>query len=101
MQVQAEEKNKDLLAGITEENYPRVDGSTATLPLSSAVYRLVTGASVKESDEAVVHTKTTNSYLRLINGEVDLLIAADKNEAVDEAAAQAGVEERELKEEYD
>lgn len=92
MQVQAEEKNKDLLAGITEENYPRVDGSTATLPLSSAVYRLVTGASVKESDEAVVHTKTTNSYLRLINGEVDLLIAADKNEAVDEAAAQAGVE---------
>ena len=80
------------LEGITAENYPRVDGSTATLPLSQAVYRLATGSSQQEADEKIVHTKTTNSYLQLIAGECDLLIVADKNEKVDEAIAQSGVE---------
>ena len=80
------------LSGITAENYPRVDGSTATLPLSQAVYRLATGASQVQADEAIVHTKTTNSYLELIAGNTDLLIVADKNEKVDQAIAESGVE---------
>ena len=54
---------------ITAENYPRVDGSTSTLPLSEAVYRLFTGCSQAEADETVVHTRTTNSYLQLLAGE--------------------------------
>lgn len=81
-----------LLEGITAENYPVVDGSTATLPLSAAVYQLTTGSSQKETDQAIVHTKTTNSWMRLIEDEVDLLIVADKNEKVDEAIAQSGAE---------
>ena len=79
------------LEGITADNYPKVDGSTATLPLSQAVYRLVSGCTQQEADEAVVHTKTTNSYLRLIAGECDLLIVADKNEKVDRAVEESGV----------
>lgn len=81
----------ELLAGITTENYPRVDGSTATLPLSAAVYQLVTGCSLKDADEAIVHSKTTNAWLKLVSGEADLLIVADKNETVDSAMAEAGV----------
>ncbi len=76
---------------ITAENYPKVDGSTATLPLSQAVYRLFTGASQAEADEAVVHTKTTNSYLNLLEGRADLLIVADKNEAVEAAIEKSDV----------
>ncbi len=80
-----------LLDGINAENYPSVDGSTATLPLSAAVYQLVTGCSQKEADQAITHTKTTNSWLRLIADEVDLLIVADKNAKVDAAIAESGV----------
>lgn len=84
--------SESLLAGITAENYPVVDGSTATLPLSAAVYQLATGSSQKETDQAIVHTKTTNSWMRLIEDEVDLLIVADKNEKVDTAIAETGAE---------
>ena len=80
------------IEGVTVEDYPRVDGSTATLPISRALYQLATGCSQKEADEAIVHTKTTNSYLRLIAGECDLLIVADKNDVVDQAAEKAQVE---------
>ncbi len=82
--------SEQLLEGITAENYPMVDGSTATLPLSAAVYQLVTGSSQKETDQAIVHTKTTNSWMRLIADEVDLLIVADKNEKVDAEIAATG-----------
>ena len=79
------------LMQIPADQYPAVDGSTATLPLSAALYRLMTGCTQKEADEAVVHTKTTTSYIRLIEKEADLLIVADKNSKVDETAQEYGV----------
>ena len=48
------------------EQYPKVDGSTATLPLSQALYQLVTGATAREAETAIEHTKTTNAYNSLI-----------------------------------
>ncbi len=65
-----------------KEDYPIVDGSTATIPLSEAVYKLATGASDEEAAEAIVHTKTSNSYYRLVNREVDLLIVYEPSEEV-------------------
>jgi ABC-type phosphate transport system substrate-binding protein len=67
---------------MTKESYPRVDGSTATIPLSAAVYRFLTGASKEEADTDIVHTKTTNSYLSLIDGKVDLLIVYEPSKTV-------------------
>ncbi len=64
----------DIAGSIAPEAYPVVDGSTATLPLSQAVYQLATGADAAAAEAAVVHTKTTNSYYRLYDGEADLLI---------------------------
>ncbi|MDF2590023.1 MAG: ABC-type phosphate transport system periplasmic component-like protein [Anaerocolumna sp.] len=70
---------------MTKENYPTVDGSTATIPLSAAVYRFITGATKEEADANIVHTKTTNSYLSLIDGKVDLLIVYEPSQAVYDA----------------
>ena len=38
-----EQKESSIANTMTVENYPRVDGSTATLPLSQAVFMLATG----------------------------------------------------------
>ena len=67
---------------MTIENYPKVDGSTATLPLSEALFMLATGESAEVAAEQVVHTKTTNSYYRLYDKEVDLLIVYEPSEAI-------------------
>lgn len=59
---------------INPEEYPRVDGSTATIPLSIATYMALTNASIEQAESTIVHTKTANSYQRLMYEEVDLLI---------------------------
>lgn len=65
-----------------KEEYPVVDGSTATIPLSEAVYMLATGATYEEAATDIVHTKTSNSYYRLMDKEADLLIVYAPSEQV-------------------
>ena len=72
----------DIVGTMTVETYPRVDGSTATLPLSEAVFMAATGESAEVAASEVVHTKTTNSYNRLYSGEVDLLIVYEPAEVI-------------------
>lgn len=72
----------DIVGTMTVETYPRVDGSTATLPLSEAVFMAATGESAEVAAGNVVHTKTTNSYNRLYSGEVDLLIVYEPAEVI-------------------
>jgi ABC-type phosphate transport system substrate-binding protein len=67
---------------ISKADYPKVDGSTATIPLSEAVYQFVTGASAEEAAADIIHTKTSNSYYRLMNKEVDLLIVYEPSKQV-------------------
>ena len=72
----------DIVGTMTVETYPRVDGSTATLPLSEVVFMAATGESAEVATSEVVHTKTTNSYNRLYSGEVDLLIVYEPAEVI-------------------
>ena len=78
------EKESSISNTMTIEDYPKVDGSTATLPLSEALFMLATGESEEVAAEQVVHTKTTNSYYRLYDKEVDLLIVYEPSEEVAE-----------------
>lgn len=77
---------------MSEKDYPQTDGSTATIPLSQALYRLSTGASQDEAEGTVVHSKTTNAYLGLINGVNDLVIAYEPADSVHEAEKEMNVE---------
>ncbi len=72
----------DIVGIMTVDTYPVVDGSTATLPLSEAVFMAATGESAEVAAEQVVHTKTTNSYHRLYDKEVDLLIVYEPAESI-------------------
>lgn len=72
----------EIAGTMTADTYPVVDGSTATLPLSEAVFMLATGENANVAAEKVVHTKTTNSYKRLYNGEAELLIVYEPAESI-------------------
>lgn len=57
------DKNQDPI--FTMENYPKIDGSTATLPLAQAYKSAFTGTDIENVD--VTHSKTHNAYVNLIN----------------------------------
>lgn len=70
----------DPCPSISAEEYPRVDGSTATLPLSYALYQAAVGVDEEAAMEAVSHNKTDRSYRLLANGDCDLVLAYEPSE---------------------
>lgn len=56
----------------SEETYPKIDGSTATLPLAEAFKANFTEIDIE--DVEITHSKTHNAYVNLINGDVDLIL---------------------------
>ncbi|MCL2323588.1 MAG: substrate-binding domain-containing protein [Oscillospiraceae bacterium] len=67
---------------LTPDNYPKVDGSTATIPLAVALRSYVTGESKDALDLSTVHTKTTESFRGLQYGSCDLLLVYTPNDSV-------------------
>jgi phosphate transport system substrate-binding protein len=58
----------------TAENFPRLDGSTATIPLGQAVIAAFTGITREETERYTDFSGTTNAYYSLYDGRADLLI---------------------------
>ena len=83
-----EPQKEELL--FSEEDYPRIDGSTVTLPLAEAFKAEFTGTDVK--DVEVEHTKTQNAYINLINRETDLILVTYPSEVEQKLADSQGVE---------
>jgi phosphate transport system substrate-binding protein len=82
--------------GITAENYPRIDGSTSTLPLVQGIYRRMFLPMDGDGDGwpgmPQKASKTMPSYERLIKGDVDLIIVPDPSKEVEQMADSAGTE---------
>ena len=74
----------------SEEDYPRIDGSTATLPLAEAFKANFTGTDIK--DVEVTHSKTHNAYVKLINGDTDLILVTYPSEDEQKLAQEKNVE---------
>ncbi len=79
--------------GITEKNYPVIDGSTSTLALVQVIYRAMYGDDAQEDgnypEEA---SKTVPSYRLLIHGQADMILVPYASTEVLEEAKKAGVE---------
>lgn len=58
----------------TVNTYPKVDGSTANLPLMAQYMAETCGISVEEAETLVVASTTPNAWYNLANENVDLLI---------------------------
>lgn len=76
---------------IGRDEFPRIDGSTATIPLSQAIYRLAAGATEQEAISAIRHDKTTQAYLNLIRDQgTELVIAYEPGESVKKRLKEEG-----------
>jgi phosphate transport system substrate-binding protein len=76
----------------TRENFPRMDGSTSTIPLGQAVACVLLGEQRNDVADLALFNKTTQSFRNLMNGECDILIVAEPNADVYEELTQAGFE---------
>ena len=74
----------------TDENYPKVDGSTATVPLAEAFEANFKGKKIDEVN--VEHSKTHKAYEKLINKELDLILVTSPSEDEEKLAKKANVE---------
>lgn len=74
----------------TADNYPKIDGSTATLPLAEAFKANFTKTDIK--DVNVTHSKTHKAYVNLINGDTDLILVTYPSEDEQKLAQEKNVE---------
>lgn len=73
------------------DNYPKVDASLATQPLTNAFIENFTAT--KDIDvEKLNYSNTHPAYVRLINDEVDLIVVTEPSEEELKLAKDAGVE---------
>lgn len=84
--LEQEKYNTDPIFSV--ESYPKIDGSTATIPLSNYFKRAFTG----NAETEVKHNTTHNAYVNLINGDADIILVTYPSEEEFELAKQAGIE---------
>ena len=74
-------KPKDLtepyLFGKDKELYPKVDGSTALLPLMAHIRKNALGEELEDAENATSCTKTNEAWYNLSNGNADVLIVGE------------------------
>lgn len=75
----------------TLENYPKVDASLATQPLTDAFIKNFTGEE-NIDEEQLNYSNTHPGYVKLINDEVDLIVVTEPSEEELKLAEEAGVE---------
>ncbi|MDR1735921.1 MAG: substrate-binding domain-containing protein [Oscillospiraceae bacterium] len=64
----------------TEENFPRIDGSTATIPLAQTVYSSFLGKTWEQAGEMVDFNGTSQAWSWLYNKHTDLILAYEPPE---------------------
>jgi len=76
----------------TAEEYPVVDGSTATIPLSEQFAAAVMGMDIEEARQYIQHNKTHAAYENLIRGDADIIFVTSPSEEELALAESSGVE---------
>jgi len=75
----------------TPDNYPRMGGSLAALPLGQAVTAAALGIGREQTDEYIqFENSTTWNYQQLVDGNFDILLAYEPSGEALEYAEQAG-----------
>lgn len=64
----------------TKETYPRVDGSTVTLPLSVDMAAKLLDLSLEDAQQFIVHNKTHQAYINLLDGNADIILVTEPSE---------------------
>jgi phosphate transport system substrate-binding protein len=76
----------------TRDNYPKVDGSTATIPLSEDIAAAILGLSKTQASEFIKHNTTHDAYVNLIKGNADIIFVTEPSAAELKIAKDANIE---------
>ncbi len=76
----------------TKESYPRIDGSTATIPLSEKLASELLSMSAEEAKKFIKHNTTHNAYENLLEGKADIIFVTEPSEDELNMAATRGIE---------
>ena len=68
---------------LTVDELPRIDGSTANIPMASLMIQRLTGISEIEADKLINFTKTDGAYYALENEWADLLLVYEGDRGID------------------
>lgn len=90
--VLQEEANRGQSGVFSPADYPRIDGSTATIPLSEQFAADAMDIPIEEARLYILHNQTHNAYVNLIEGKADLILVTEPSAAELQLAQQAGVE---------
>lgn len=66
----------------TRENFPRIDGSTSTVPLAEAIACVLLGEPRENVADLAVFSKTTQSFRNLAAGLCDILVVSEPSPEV-------------------
>lgn len=70
----------------------RIDGSTATIPLTEGIMKRQLGLSEEEASRRVSHSKTYNAFVKLIDGDADLIFVTSPPQEWLDSGLEQGVE---------
>lgn len=73
-------------------DFPKIDGSLATLPLAIALFQKFTDSNERTAEENVVFTNTNPSYYELMDGKADILLVYEAADKTKEETKGAGFE---------
>lgn len=76
----------------TKETYPKIDGSTATIPFSENVASTVLGITKEEAKKIVKHNTTHFAYENLLKGNADIIFVTEPSKEELKMAQDAKVE---------
>ena len=77
----------------TKDNYPRMGGSLANLPLGQAVTSTVLGISREDANSLITFAgSTTDNYKAIVDGGFDILLAYEPSEEAKQYMQDKGVE---------
>jgi phosphate transport system substrate-binding protein len=76
----------------TKDTYPRIDGSTATIPLSQGIARELLGMSAEEAKVFIKHNTTHNAYVNLMDGKADIIFVTEPSAEELTMAKDKGIE---------
>ena len=85
-----EDSSKELV--LTSENYPRVDGSTANMPLMAQIRSDILNENILTSQNKTEVTTTDYAWRNLLNGDADLLLVYEASSETKEIIKNSNVE---------
>lgn len=77
---------------LSEDEFPRMNGSTATIPLGEAIASVIMEKDRADCEQYAQFTGTSDAYMQLVDGNTDFLVVYEPSETTKEYIKESGVD---------